>query len=122
MWKPTLFTLLAIGLSLASMSCALWAVITVRSRLRELQALLNARSTRSLVELEAAVASLESTCSSNSTTIKRLSSRIGMQDVRERRRADPQPSTPAETKIWLRRGLANGSLKVIRDGPSTEVS
>lgn len=108
------------ALSLLITSWCLWTVITAKSAWKRTEKLLSASSTRSLIELEAAVASLESTCSSNSTTIKRLSSRIGMQDVRERRSQEsPRPppnASPGEMKRWLQKGLASGSLKVLRDG------
>lgn len=114
------WVLLALNFFLVSLSVG--AAITARSALRELRRKLAERSTRSLRELDSAVASLESSLASNTTTIRRLTSRIGMQDVRERRsQASPtMPSdlSPAEKKAWLRRHLADGKLRVIRDDPT----
>lgn len=112
-------SMLVLGSILTSLSG--WAAITARSRLKALQKLLAERSTRSLAELEAAVASLESASSSTSTTLRRLSSRIGMQDVRARRKAESPPvnATPAERKAWLRRGLQTGQLQILSDGLPT---
>lgn len=110
------WALLGLHLTLASLSC--WSAITARSALKALRKKLDERSTRSLAELEAAVASLESASSSTSTTIRRLSSRLGMQDVRARRKAESPPEnlTPAERKAWLRRGLQSGQLQILHDG------
>lgn len=99
-------------------SCSLWAAITVRSTYAELRRRLAERSTRSLREIDAAVAAVESALASNTTTLRRLSSRIGMQDVRARRKeASEIPESPVERKAWLRKNLSAGNLRVIRDNP-----
>lgn len=119
-WSNTaLLGLLALNLLLTS--CSVTAAIMARSSYRALSKALQTQSARSLIELEAAVASLESASSSTSTTLRRLSSRLGMQDVRARRKeasASTMPSnlTPSEQKAWLRRGLQQGQLQIIRDG------
>ena len=79
------------------------------------------RSTRSLRQLDSVVVSLESALAANTTTLRRLSSRIGMQDVRERRKQEseeqmPLNLSPQEQKAWLRRQLRAGKLRVVRDG------
>lgn len=109
-----------LGLNLVLASCALWAAITARSCLRALRLKLAERSTRSLRELESWVSGLDAACAANSTTLRRLSSRIGMQDVRARQKAESEPAnmTPAERKAWLRRKLQSGELKVHRDNPA----
>jgi len=112
-------TLLFLNLFLAS--CALWAAITAKSTLKELRRKLAERSTRSLHELDSEVTALASAQASNAKTLKRLSSKIGMQDFRERQRAEPElpaNASPAERKIWLRKGLAHGTLRVVRDNPA----
>lgn len=101
-------------------SCAGLAVITVRRQLQALRRMLAERSTRSLTQLDAEVAELSSSFSSLSTTVKRLSSRIGMQDVRERRKEASLPSnfdslSPAQRKDVLRKKLANGEMRAVRD-------
>lgn len=100
--------------NLALASCALWAAITASSSLRALRRKLAERSTRSLRQLDAEVSELSSQVSSLSTTTKRISSRIGMQDVRARRKAVLDPSRPM-TKAELRAGLATGELRVLSD-------
>lgn len=112
------WALIALNLVLASLSLS--AATMARSYLQAVRKLLDAASSRSLIELEAAVASLESAQSVNSTTLRRLSSRIGMQDVRARQKAESEPElTPSERKARLRRDLATGKLRVVRDNPST---
>lgn len=115
----TLFWLLT-ALNLVAVSCAWWAATMARSHLRVLRRKLAERSTRSLRQLDAEIVSLSTAVSSISTTVKRLSSRVGMRDVRERRKEElesmPANLTPAEKKAWLRRGLQRGSLQIVRDG------
>lgn len=114
----TSWVVLFLNLLLVSLSVA--AAITARSTLRELRRRLAARSTRSLRELDALVSSHDSTLASISSTLRRLSSRIGMRDVRERQREEsPMPDNlgPAEKKAWLRRQMANGKLRIVRDDP-----
>lgn len=102
-------------------SLSVLAAITARSALRELRRRLAQRSTRSLRELDSAVASLESSLASNTTTLRRLTSRIGMQDMRARRNEESAPEppnmTPAERKVWLKTQLNKGKLTVVRDNP-----
>lgn len=116
-WIVTSLNFLLVSLSLA-------AAITARSALRQLRQRLAARSSRSLRELDAQVASLELALASTTTSVRRLSSKIGMRDVRERQKEEsanqPPPNlTPAEVKIWLRKNLQAGKLRVIRDGAAT---
>jgi len=113
-----MWVLLQIGLNFALTSCALWAAITANSKLKELQRTLDARSNRSLQQLDAEVTALSTALSSLSTTTRRLSSRLGMQDVRARRRevSEEEPTNPAEKKAWLRRQLQEGKLRIVRDG------
>lgn len=112
-----------LGLNFLAVSLSVLAAITARSYLRELRRRLSARSTRSLRELDTAVASLDSSLSSITKTLRRLSSKIGMQDVRERRKGESEPMpeglSPAERKAWLRRNLSAGKLHVIRDNPQS---
>lgn len=103
------------------LSWLLWAVITVRSHLRALTKRLDDASIRSSAHLAADVAELNVALTSLSTTVKRLSSRNGMQDMRERRRAESTASEelsqdPQIRKSQLRLMLANGTKRVIRDG------
>lgn len=110
---------LILGLNLLLASCALWAAITARSHLKALTRLLSESSTRSVKQLDAEVAELTSGLSSISTTVKRLSSRIGMQDLRERRATSSQgqlPQDPKMRKSQLKMELAQGKAVVIRDG------
>lgn len=120
---------LLLGLNFVLVTCALWAAITARSCLKATRLLCAASSTRSLAQLDAEVAALAVALSSTTTTTRRLSSRIGMRDLRERRSLSNsttksrEPTDPAEKKAWLRRGLASGQLRVIRDGvPTTQQS
>lgn len=111
---------IALSLSLVLASFAISVAITAQSRLKELHRKLESPSMRSLHELEAAVAACESTCSSLSTTLRRLSSRIGMQDMRARRAQasvleSEMPTDPAAKKAWLRTQLAKGKLRVVKD-------
>lgn len=101
-------------LNLALTSCALWAAITARSSLKALRLKLAERSTRSLAAVDAAMRELESTVSSLSRTMKRISSRLGMQDVRARRTQELDLTGPL-TKQQLRKALASGQLRVLSD-------
>ena len=69
---------------------------------------------------DAEIASMSATLGSLSTTVRRLSSKYGMQDVRARRKEEsprmPADLTPSEKKAWLRRELQAGRLQVSRDG------
>lgn len=105
-------------LNLAMTSFAAWAAITARSSLRELRRRLAERSTRSLRQLDAEVAAIASSVSSLSTTTRRISSRLGMQDVRARRREQTSSSLdPSKmSKSQLRLALQTGQLRAIRDG------
>jgi len=70
--------------------------------------------------LEAEVTELTSAFSSTSKTLRRLSSRYGMQELRQNATSQqeqmPLNLTPPERKAWLRRAIAEGRIKVIRDG------
>lgn len=106
-----------IGLNFAATSCALWAAITARSSLKALRMKLAERSTRSLRQLDAELAELSSMVSTLSTTTRRISSRIGMQDVRARRTTAQLSQEPSQlSKAELRKALQTGQLQVIRDG------
>lgn len=109
-----------LGLNLVLASCALLAAIMASWSLRALRKKLAERPTRSLRELEAEIASHDATLSSISMTLRRLSSRYGMQAVRERQKQEseqiPLNLSPAERKARLRQGLSNGKLKIVRDG------
>lgn len=104
-------------LNLAAASCAWWAAITASSTLKALRQKLAERATRSLRALDVEMAELTSSVSSLSSTMRRISSRIGMQDVRARRKAEStlDPTQPL-TKAELRRALQTGQLRVLRDG------
>lgn len=99
------------------------AIMAVRS-LKGLRQRLAERSTRSLHQLDTQVLNLESTLSSMSTTLRRLQSRIGMQDLRARRKEESASTTkteipsnmePAERKAWLRKQIAAGNMVVVKD-------
>lgn len=109
------WALLLLNLCLASLN--VWAVITVRSTYRALRLRLAERSTRSVTQLDAVVSSHESALQSLSTTVRRLSSRVGMQDLRARRKGESEqlPTDPAERKAELRKRLRQGELRVIHD-------
>lgn len=112
------WVLLSLNFALASFS-ALMAIMAARS-LRALRRRLAERSTRSLLQLDTQVANLESSLSSMSTTLRRLSSRQGMQDLRARRKVEsaeqmPMNLSPAERKAWLRKEIAKGNLIVVKD-------
>lgn len=109
-WQFVLFVLVPTILSGA-------AALTAWLKLRAVQRLLATSSTRSLAQLDATVADLESSLSSITTTVRRLTSRIGMQDLRERRRSSAAESVDQLTKPQLRQMLANGKLRVVRDNP-----
>lgn len=109
-----------LSLNLLLASFAFWMATTARSRLKELRTLLASRSMRSLAQLDAELTELSSAFSSLATTQRRLSSRIGMQDVRGRQREASLPAnfetlSPAERKQVLRKKLADGSLRAISD-------
>lgn len=106
-----------LSLNLCLASFAAWAAITARSTLKELRQRLAARSTRSLMQLDVVVSEHESALSSMSTTLRRLSSRIGMQDVRARQKLEsaPLPTDPTQRKAALRKQLQQGQLRVIHD-------
>ncbi len=115
----TVFLLL--NFCLASLSVL--AAITVRSTYKALRQRLAERSIRSLKQLDVAVSDVESSLQSISKTVRRLSSRIGMQDLRERRKGELEilPKDPSERKAALRKALRAGELKVIHDpGRSAE--
>lgn len=115
MWKWVL-----IGLNFALASCALWVAIMASSTLKRLTKLVAARSSRSLAQLDAELTSLSSAFSSMSRTVRNLNSRIAMRDARARTKeelsSEPEPKDPVARKAWLRKGLAKGTLRVIRDG------
>lgn len=107
-------------LSLLALSYASRTVITVRSALKELRAKLDSSSTRSLAQLDAEMSELSVALASMSKTIRRLSSRQGMQELREHRKEEQLPPnfnqmTPAEKKTVLRQGLARGTLRAVKD-------
>jgi hypothetical protein len=108
-------------LNLCLASFALWAAITARSTLKALRKKLAERSSRSLRQLDAEMSSMSTSLGSLSTTVRRLAARTGMQDVRARRKEEsahqmPPNLTPQEQKAWLRRGMMEGRLKIVRDG------
>lgn len=96
-------------------SCGLWAAIMARSYLRALRLKLAQRSTRSLAQVDAATTELASTVSSLSQTMRRLSSRAGMQDVRARQKLLSSVDPQTMTKEQLRQALRTGQLRVFRD-------
>lgn len=107
-------------LNLLLASCALWAAITAKSCLKALHRKLEAPSIKSWQEFDAELSSQAAALSSVSKTVRRLSSRIGMQDVRERQKQGSAQLnldglSPAEKKAQLRRALASGKLRPIRD-------
>lgn len=107
--------------NLALTICGLWAAITASSTLKRCRKLIESSSMRSLTQLDAETAALASSLSSLSTTVKRLSSRNGMRELRASR-ATTKPALSSDPKIrkaQLREGLANGTLRVISDaGPA----
>lgn len=113
-----------LSLNCIILSLNVWAAITVKSTYAALQRRLAMPSSRSLAEQDAELTSLATALSSLSTTVKRLSSREGMRDVRERRRAESEPqqlTIPAhlvgpERKARLRQMMAAGKLVPVRDG------
>ena len=108
------WVLFALSFFLASLS--LWAAITAKSCLKEQRRLLESNSIRSLRQLDSEVADLSVALSANVTTVRRLSSRIGMQDLRARTNGAlniPENATPQERKALLKRGLADGTLRAL---------
>lgn len=112
---------IALLLNFCLTSFGLWAAITANSSLKELRRLLATRSTRSLQQLDVEMAELSSALSSLSTTTRRISSRIGMQDVRARRKPELDPTQPM-TKQELRAGLASGQLRVLNDNQAADAA
>jgi hypothetical protein len=109
------------ALNLTAMSCALWAAIMARSYLRALRKKLAERATRSLHQLDAEVTELTSSISKLSVTTRRISSRIGMQDVRARARSTSSPSLSSDPKMrkaQIREALATGQMRVVNDSQS----
>lgn len=120
MFWVILTTTASVLLSLLALSFALRTVTTVRSALKELHRKLDSSSTRSLVQLDAEMSELSSAFQSMSTTIRRLSSRHGMQAVRERQKEAQLPAnfeqmSPAQRKAILRKKLATGEMVAISD-------
>lgn len=104
---------LLIAINLALTICAWWAAIMGKSALQELRKRLAARSSRSLMQLDAEVTSLATTLASVSSTVRRLSSRQGMQDVRARQKEAlnlPQ-NDPVARKRALKDALARGLIR-----------
>jgi hypothetical protein len=116
-WALTLLNLIAA-------SCALWAAITARSSLKALRRKLAERSTRSLRQLDATLTEHASTLSSLSSTMRRLSSRSGMQALRERRRGESDSSTSLQhaTKAQLRLMLHQGKARTMSDADSARLN
>lgn len=112
-------TWLLLGLNLVGVILSWWAATTAKSALREFRRSLASSSARSLTALDAEVSNLAVSLSSITTTVRRLSSRIGMQDSRARGGSTENlPENPQERKAAIRRGLAKGELVVIRDNPA----
>jgi hypothetical protein len=128
MWSTIINVLAVVSLCIAFPAAIFaWRVaITARSALTELLRKLDSSSTRSLTQLDSEVAKLELSLSSLSQTVKRVASKLTMQEGRARRSEELEeaPSDPASRKQWLRKKLAAGELRVIRDGssPTTEAS
>lgn len=74
--------LLGLSLFLASLGCVL-GVVALSSWWQTRQ-LLRSHSISSVLELSARLASVESSCASLSNTTKRLSSKFGMRELREK--------------------------------------
>lgn len=111
LWALTIF-------NFAAVSCAVWAAIMANSSLKALRKKLAERATRSLRQLDVAVAECESTLSSLTSTMRRLSSRTGMRDLRERRREESSStSLHTATKAQLRLMLQTGQARVIDGNP-----
>lgn len=104
-WLPTV-----INLSLTILSFV--AVTMARSSLLELRRRLAARSSRSLMQLDAEVTNLTSTCASLSSSLRRVTSRQGMQDVRARQKQELKlpENDPAARKRALKDALARGLI------------
>lgn len=115
----TLWALTTLNLILVSF--ALWAAITVRSHWKAFKRLLGARSTKSLAQLTTDIIELQSAFDAMSTTLKRLASRQGMRDLRERRREESTlaqlPVEPRARKEALKTALAKGQLTIVKDRP-----
>lgn len=117
--KWLLYAVTFVNLLLAS--CAGVAATMAWRSLRDLRRRLAARSTRSMQQLDAEVAALTSSYASLSTTLKRHVAKIGMQDVRGRRKAASEldhtdMSLPAETRrAILNQKLRSGELRVYGD-------
>lgn len=100
--------------------CAGLVAITVLRALKRETERLAKHSTRSLSELNAEVASLESSFESLAKTVKRIGSRNDIQARREQTKQASLPAnfnsmSPAERKAILRSKLAEGSMQAIRD-------
>lgn len=111
MFSTGLYTWAA--LFFAAVSC--FAAVLAYSWCRSVVKLLRSSSARSLVELDAAVTACESTYASIAKTVKRINSRLAM----EERRAQPQqplPLDPTMRKAQLKAALARGDIRVVRDG------
>jgi hypothetical protein len=108
-----LWTVLCIAATCAAVSLA--SMLRARSSLHQLLRLTRSSSTRSLQQLDAEVAALQSTCTSLSATVKRLSARYGMADMRARRSAEASVAVEKATKAELRRALREGRIRVRDD-------
>ena len=107
-------------LSLWALKRASSAVTTVSSISKEVTRLIDSASMRSLQQLDAALTEQESSLSSLNATVRRLSSRLGMQDSRARQKQEQLPANfeqlpPAQRKQILRTKLAKGELTAVKD-------
>lgn len=109
-------------LNLLLLSCSGLVLTMVLRTSRRVIRLLNASSTKSLTALDAEVAELTSAFSSLSTTVKRMNSRDHIAARREQTKQGRMPDlsamSPQERKQALRKGLANGTLRAIKDDGS----
>lgn len=100
-----------VSLFFAAVSC--FAAVLAYSWCRSIAKQLRSSSARSLQELDAAVTACESSYASIAKTVKRINSRLAM----EERRAQPDlPLDPTMRKAQLKAALARGTVRVVRDG------
>lgn len=87
LWANSTFIFLLLSLSCVSCATAVWCCIHLRRLLR-------GASTRSLTRLSLEMTELQSQCESLIDAHRRLTSRVGMQALRARRKEEPPAEEP----------------------------
>lgn len=91
---------------LISMACCVVAVAALRS----LRAFASSRPQKRLSDLELSQAELASTLESVTLSLKRLSSRQGMRELRARRADEAPPATKEEARARYLRGRSHAEI------------